>query len=448
MPVFYLLALWLSLAATPARACDVNTPQVHQSGQLTWCANATFWAAHGAQVQPYFAFVDRIMPQLSQDFGLSSDAQFYIQVMPPVGYFSTPTPFGPGVNITGDAFYNTSYGIPGFYAYVAIVHEFVNQWTDLAMDGGGWPTDFWANHRSPFPNFVDPIVLHELGLSDVAAAQKARFLPGGDTEDAQVPMFTSLFDDFGGWPLFRSYFKLLQADGVTWQALRDPPNFRTQTAFVSGNPSPLLANYVVAYFNLAAASDVRPRFDAADVGQKPPNWPSDQSFSTYALDARAIARIATAHCRILAAPAAQQASARASLQLGNYDKVLSDVAASAASNASACTGGCTFAGGTCVPTYLTPPVAPSTSTPTAVVGDQPTAGVPDNGASNPLSPQGSAPAAEATPDGTEGPQSAGHGCSAGAAQLSWLGLGAWPVRALRRAAARRAVRARGAPSRR
>src|SRR6478735_2491138 len=151
--------------ASTVAYCDSKNPQVHSSGKLVWCADAAFWSQHAADVQPYFNWADKILPTLAQDFGLDAPGPFFVVVTKPSGGASTPTPYGPGINITGDAFYNTAYGVKGFWAYLLITHEFVNQWTGL-ITGGGWPTDWWANHRSPFPNSMDAYLLAQLGQAD------------------------------------------------------------------------------------------------------------------------------------------------------------------------------------------------------------------------------------------------------------------------------------------
>lgn len=364
-------AAWLVLAGLAglraAHACDAVAPQVHASGQLVWCADPTFWAAHSSDVEPFFAYGDALIPRIQADFGVNTNQIFTIVVNAPNGGASTPTPYGPGVNVTGDAFYNVDYGIAGFYGYLLITHEFVNQWTGLAINSGGWPTDWWANHRSPFPNAMDPILLGELGQTAAAAAQLARFVPGGDSADVQVPMFTSLFNDFGGWDMLRLYFALLRADGMKWSNLRDPPDYQTQTVFISGNPSALLANYVVAYFNVATRLNVQGRFDAAGVGTKPPSWADSDDWTPYSLDANVIAAVAQAHCRLAASDATMPLvqAGFAALQHGDYQTVLSTVPAAQTCNSN-CTQGCSCdsISSSCMPSYLaTPSVAVPISAP-------------------------------------------------------------------------------------
>jgi MYXO-CTERM domain-containing protein len=421
----------VSACGARAWACDSNRPEIHRNGQVVWCADPSMWPSHQADIEPFFEFADRLLPQIEKDFGVSSSETFYIVVDPANGGASTPTPYGPGVNVSGDAFYNVAYNVKGFYGYLLVVHEFVNQWTGLAISGGGWPTDWWANHRSPFPNAMDPILLAELGQNAAAKAQLARFVPGGDSADVQVPMFSNIFSQCGGWPMLQTFFATLKADGMQWGNLRDPPDFNNQTMFVSGNPSPLLANFVVAYMNLAAAADLQKRFDAAGIGTKPPNWPSGTAFTSYSLDANVIAQIGAAHCRLAAAESSTAATAAAAaLRKGDYATVLRRLPA-AATCPSTCTGlcACDAPTGTCLPRYMAKLATTDT-------GASPSTG----GSVAPADPSPEAPTDGTGPDAAEEPQAsaamnAGCACSSQpVAGMVWSLVGLAVIYRLRRRA--------------
>lgn len=307
--------------------CDSTHPAVHVSGNLVWCADPTFWSQHSSQVQPYYSWGDQLIPTIEKNFGLSSSDTFYIVIDAPNGGASTPTPYGPGINITGDAFYDTAYNVYGFWAYLLITHEFINQWTGLVT--AGWPTDWWADHRSPFPNSMDAFVLAQLGQNQAAAAQSARFQPGGDSADPEVVMFNNFMNNYGQWGFVQRLVQYMRGDGMQWTNLRDPPNYNTQTTFVSGNPSALLADYVTAYLSLSAAQDVTAQVSAAGVGQQPPSWPSGTPFTPYTVDGTQVGLIADAHCAVNAARAqgsANNSRALQLLQIGNYQGALNAVA--------------------------------------------------------------------------------------------------------------------------
>ena len=56
----------------------------------------------------------------------------------------------PGIGCSYDAFFGTANGIKAYWAHILITHEMVNLFTGQVVSGG-WPVDWWANHRSPFP---------------------------------------------------------------------------------------------------------------------------------------------------------------------------------------------------------------------------------------------------------------------------------------------------------
>ena len=106
---------------------------------------------------------------------------------------------GLGVTVTGDAFYGDGYGVQGFWGYLLSLHEMINDFTGQVS--GGWPTDFWADHVSAFPNSMDWHIMETLGNearqrqpAAASAAQKKRFYPGGDSDDPRVGMFDQIFD--------------------------------------------------------------------------------------------------------------------------------------------------------------------------------------------------------------------------------------------------------------
>jgi len=315
-----LLLAAVALAAAweaPASACDSKAPERYRSAKTVWCVNPGIWAGHRADVERFFPYGDKVIDKLVELFAVTPPGLPYtIEVMEPNGYAQTPSNYGPGCAVTGDAFYNDHRGVDGFWGYLLVLHELINQWTGLVT--GGWPTDWWADHRSPFPNSMDEQIMRTLGLDEAADIQHARFANQGSGDyDAQVVMFNELFAAHGFAGLRRT-FDLIQKDGLKWFDLRDPPMYREQTEFISGNPSAMLANYVTAYLSLGAGEDVTARLLAADVGTRPPNW--DHEWQDARPSSAAMTAIANAHCSIAAAAAAgtNVAAARAALKKGDH----------------------------------------------------------------------------------------------------------------------------------
>src|SRR5262249_30735001 len=74
------------------------------------------------------------------------------------GGFHTPTDFGAGV-------YMASSGFTNDWGHIGIAQEVVNAYT-ASISTGWWPRDWWADHKSPFPTYVNWNVLQDLGLAD------------------------------------------------------------------------------------------------------------------------------------------------------------------------------------------------------------------------------------------------------------------------------------------
>ena len=316
--------------------CNDNDdyPVVHKTDAIMICVHRDAWSQHAAQIRPLFDYPDRAIAQLADDFAFHpvrpAGTRFVVQAHDMGGVAWTPSDFGPGMALPADAFWNDG----AYWAYLLILHEFVNQWTGLVT--GGWPTDWWADHRSPFPNSVDWHVLEELGYTAAAQRHRARWQMGSGEYDPQVLMFDAMFADHG-WTPFQVGFRLLREDQVKWGGLRDPPGYTDHTEFVSGNPSKMLNEYVLAYLSLGARGDLTSRAIDNQVGLEPDNWPSERGWTVSVPDAADVGAIADAHCALASAAAAIDAAAaggadvaqarraldrgRGNLRKGNYRNV-------------------------------------------------------------------------------------------------------------------------------
>jgi hypothetical protein len=287
--------------------------RVYQSPLSQWCVASSEWSAHAADYSRFFAYGDTVVTTLNALFAFTPRGLPHTyQATAPSGGASTGSDFGLGVTVTGDAFYNDfpdpvdGTVVRGFWGYLLTLHESINVWTGQVT--GSWPTDWWADHRSPFPNSMDYQIMKVIGqqqndanLQAAATAQHRRMgVPGLSGFDSEVKMFDDFFTQFGGFPAYARVFSLVQADGLNWGA-------------VSPNPSPLLSEYVGAYLSVGFGTrqDLTPTFVSSGVGTK------DTSIPSYSIDPVVIGDIADAHCSIAAATGGT-AAARAALQRGDY----------------------------------------------------------------------------------------------------------------------------------
>jgi hypothetical protein len=139
-----------------------------------------------------------------------------------------------GIGCSYDAFYNEAHAIHGYWSYVLITHEMTNLFTG-SLVGGGWPRDWWADDRSPFPYMtavqIELKLVPEIGIHHLQ-----------DSHDPLVTMFMNLKDRYG-WEMFRKAFQSAIDDGVNWDRF-------------GGNPSALRTNYVAAYLEIGAGDDL------------------------------------------------------------------------------------------------------------------------------------------------------------------------------------------------
>jgi hypothetical protein len=122
-----------------------------------------------------------------------------------------------------------AHGITGYWAKAILTHEMVNSFTGEIVSGG-WPRDWWADDRSPFP-YVTSVEI-EFQLYHLAE----------NVKDPQIQMFLQMKDQYG-WQMFRRDFQTAIDDGIDWERF-------------DGNPSALRTNYVAAYLELGAEADL------------------------------------------------------------------------------------------------------------------------------------------------------------------------------------------------
>ncbi len=245
-------------AARAEAACCTGFTQQCAGSKSIWCVQNG--APAGTLPASFCPYGDEVVTELETRFNIQAPATFEFDVeWPPNHGAHTGTDcstFGDGV--TGDAFTGPGPGnVTGFWGYLLALHEAINDWTGLTS--GGWPTDYWADHISGFPNEMDWRIMGTLGakLNDanlIAAspAQKARFWPNGDgPPDSRVQMFDDIFvlPNMGnGYEGFSRIFGLIQADKLSWDSV----------ATNGANPDERRSEYVAAYLSLGAGQSVLP----------------------------------------------------------------------------------------------------------------------------------------------------------------------------------------------
>jgi len=305
----------VSLPSAAAHACSATETQVYKSAKTVWCVENSVVAQYGTFPQEFFPYGDDVVDELALLFNVPPQGVYTFEASKPSGGAHTGSECcGLGVTVTGDAFYNTAYGVHGFWGYLLSLHETINDWTGQVSSG--WPTDFWADHVSAFPNAMDWHIMETLGTQNgnmnllmASVAQKARFYPGGDTADPRVQMFDQIFALPGyGYQGLSRVFGFIEGDKVHWDALGVP------------NPDVKRTEYVMAYLSLGAGKPVTTIMQQAHVGDGTPDGAGDPGYVVSEAD---IDAIATAHCSIRAAGAqgSDETADEQALRSGSYMNV-------------------------------------------------------------------------------------------------------------------------------
>ena len=136
-----------------------------------------------------------------------------------------------------------------------LVHELVNLLTSY-YGSKAYPSDWWANGRSPFPIYISSIVLSNLGYKHGA---KWTYTLHRDQLDQQF--FWKLHNKYG-IELFKKFFTLLQTDGVDLKKIgKSWPH-----------PDKVRSAYALSYLSLAAGVNLAPLAIKHNIGKKPSDW--------------------------------------------------------------------------------------------------------------------------------------------------------------------------------
>jgi hypothetical protein len=346
---------------------DADYLMVYKSEVSVVCVDQKFWGveANASAISKFFPYFDAVIVQDKALFPVKTpDDQFAFVITVPTGGGHAGCDLrkvganGTFCNTVSGDFFTSAYRDPvsgksvrGFWGYLFPLHESINLFTGLMSPG--WPTDWWADHRSPFPSAMDiallrsistnadsldPVMRREIAAS--AVLQFHRFAdPANSTKkyDSEVVMFLDLFDRFGGFKGYaRAFEYAIGEDRLQWTSVSHVTSFNGDD-----NHSENLSEYIIAYLQLGFGTDqdLTQMFRAAGVGTM------DKKIAPYEIDSSKIRVIADAHCSIRAAADAGvnvNKQLRA-LQAGNYRSAM---ARGGSSNS--CPIECTFRDKSCV----------------------------------------------------------------------------------------------------
>ncbi|MEO7720210.1 MAG: RICIN domain-containing protein [Capsulimonas sp.] len=236
----------LALAAfthSAPRALAQSDPviKIHTGKYYDWYTTQSTWNSMSASITPDFPIFDNAIDRIVADWGAAPPTtRHYCYVDPSgqngayatgdIGQVSAARGASPspGIGINSNLFTASGYGVTGGTAIVFGVHEAVNDMTGQLS--AGWPRDWWADDKSPFPGMTEVHILNELGYTTIAANDDANL-----SGDPLYVMFKNIQNHYG-WGIFSRMFSNMKTNHVNW------------TTVDSGhNPSAVLTNLVTAY---------------------------------------------------------------------------------------------------------------------------------------------------------------------------------------------------------
>jgi len=220
------------------------------------------WAIESeyTQYQSYFTtqaldFLDAMTTQMETDFGFtptipaggSYDGVHFDVILDPAsqGGAHTGTVFGSyGVSVSPDSIYNVYSGVTGFWWYILTLHETANVFTGVIAQGWPWADGsiLWSG-TSPFPGMCEPVILSEIGMTNVATLDYARL--------ASDPLFLLIYNmqKTFGWKLYQGLFSNVQKFAISWYNYTEP--LRTAT--------------LIFFMSVAAGQNLLPKFNSAGI---------------------------------------------------------------------------------------------------------------------------------------------------------------------------------------
>jgi hypothetical protein len=217
---------------------------VHSTAHINWIARSDIYGSYQSGFQAFFDFADSAYTQIEQFLAISSPVvPLKIRVTDSWGYGASAS-YGE-LELSYAMLISSAATAPSWiqsfprpaneWAYGVIVHEMVNVFSGSVTRD--WPTDWWADTRSPFPAMVAVKVLEALGQQNFAIRQDAALGP-----DPLYQMFKH-FQETYGWTMFQRAFSMMRSDEI-------------DLSQIGQNPSVLKAHYVAFYLSEGAGTDL------------------------------------------------------------------------------------------------------------------------------------------------------------------------------------------------
>ena len=140
-----------------------------------------------------------------------------------------------GATGSGELSYCAGQWAPNQYCFGIIAHELCNLFTGENVSAG-WPTAWWANHRSPFPTVIANRAMKKI--------VPQFYRSWGDYNDPLVVMFERLYSDFRG--MFPRMFQKMRELGISLVGYEEPRLSHVIYYFMFYAAGRQLTNYFVS----------------------------------------------------------------------------------------------------------------------------------------------------------------------------------------------------------
>ena len=245
LALIFFLMIWEATVSAEDAASDPFIC-VHTGKYFVWYSKKSIWEANQQDISPMFDYEDQVFGQIISDWGVIPPQPSYDLLINPekgggfaagdIGEIHAVTQqTSPGIAVSFDAYSGTAFNIKGFWAYAIGTHETVNLMTGQCLSAG-WPRDWWADDKSPFPGMTAVTIESEIGKKDISAAHDVSF----NKADKSYAMMKALRARYG-WSIFQKMFAMVKADGIQWDKID-----------LGNNPSAILTAYVTAYITLGS----------------------------------------------------------------------------------------------------------------------------------------------------------------------------------------------------
>jgi hypothetical protein len=252
-----------------ANSIPLPTNEIYRSAHWIWFANATIYSQYRAYIDPLLNWPETSYGQIGGWLGLNLPPGSFDGGRRAIYVDSNPGYFGWTSNGNIGIGFQVFKDFPD-WPWVVIPQETTNMFTGEGVTGG-WPTDWWADGRSPFPAMV---------AVQVEKAYNDSYFAGHDAADSQDPQYVMFRDQLlgkFGWPLFQTAFTLMIMNGVNLANIHS--EFESSNWY---NLHYLKSQTVAYYLSRAVGIDLSAILNQGKVGTAPPNWTG--SFANYQIN--------------------------------------------------------------------------------------------------------------------------------------------------------------------